>query len=388
MESALNRSGFNPQYPDGNNTLFSRLLIRYKSSIETEHEQATLRFIFTCVGVFYLWLVAHFGLIGDANERAEVVKLWAQWWWPSLYFLFALVHIASLVTHPARLYLRRTVMLLLDNAVITSLVFHGGLFTPFAALYFWIAIGYGFRYGPNWLAYSASISIACFSLLLYLVPAWNAGSISGFSMVLSLCIVSGHAYHLLGRLKRVQQKLVLKAREMENLATRDSLTGLANRALLMDRLAQAINLAARTKGDVSLLFIDLDGLKKVNDHLGHAAGDTLLIDVAKKLQARLRAVDTCARIAGDEFVIVLERVTDHASVLHMADAILEAVRGLTVIVGQPIDISASIGVARLSLIPKNLRSQDSLLAAADSAMYQAKRSGGNRYCLAEEVCVS
>jgi len=78
----------------------------------------------------------------------------------------------------------------------------------------------------------------------------------------------------------------------------------------MDRLMQAITLAARTENDIAVLFIDVDGLKKVNDHIGHAAGDTLLIEIARRLQARLRATDTCARIAGDEFVIVLKGVTD------------------------------------------------------------------------------
>lgn len=384
MEDALNSLSLNPKYPDGKNTLLSRLLFRYRSSIETEHEQATYRLIFTCVGVFYLWLIANFGLIGNANERADVIWLWSQWWWPSIYFLFALVHIASLVVHPARLFLRRTVMLFLDNAIITSLVSHGGLFTPFVAFYFWIAIGYGFRYGQNWLAFSASLSIASFSLLLYLVPTWNAGSIIGYSIILSLSITSGNAYHLLRRLRLAQQKLLLKARELEKLATRDSLTGLANRTLLMDRLTQAITQAARTGGDVALLFIDIDGLKKVNDQLGHAAGDTLLVEVAKKLKARLRAVDTCARIAGDEFVIVLEGVADRTSVLRLADTMLKEMSGLSAIAGQPINISASIGIACLSSIPEKLRNQDSLLAAADGAMYEAKRSGGNRYCVARD----
>lgn len=185
-----------------------------------------------------------------------------------------------------------------------------------------------------------------------------------------------------------QQKLMAKAKQLENLATRDSLTGLANRALLVERLTQAINLSARTEGDVALLFVDIDGLKKVNDQIGHAAGDSLLIEVAQRLQARLRAVDTCARIAGDEFVVILEDVTNHTNVLHVADTMLEAVRGLTIIADQPIKISASIGIAKLSSIPKQLRSQDSLLAAADGAMYEAKRCGGNKCCVAGETVPS
>lgn len=382
MDGTLNSSGFDPKYPGGNNSLLSRLLVRYKSSAETEHEQATLRFFLTCAGVFYLWLVGHFDLIGTVTERAEVIKFWTHWWFPSLYFLYPLAHIVSLVLHPRRLFSRRIILIFLDSAATTFLVFHGGLFNVFNALYFWIAIGYGFRYGPNWLAYSTSASITYFSLALYLVPAWNTGSIAGISMMLNLTVVSGYACHLLRRLRSTQQKLLLKATELENLATRDSLTGLANRALLMDRLAHAIKLATRKEGDVAVLFIDVDGMKMVNDRIGHAAGDAMLIEIANKLQARLRAVDTFARIAGDEFVIILEGVTDRNSVLNVADIVLEEVCSVTSIADQAIKISASIGIAWLSSIPRMLWNPDALLAAADNAMYAAKRSGKNRYCIA------
>ncbi len=382
MDSTLDRSGLNPKYPGGKNDLLPRLLLRYRSSAETEHEQATLRLFLTCTGVSYLWLAGHFDLIGTFIERDEVIKFWSHWWLPPLYFLYPLVHIVSLVLHPYKLFSRRIVLVFLDSAATTFLVSHGGLFNVFTALYVWIAIGYGFRSGPGWLIYSTSASIACFSLALYLVPTWNTGSIAGISMMLSLTIASGYACHLLRRLKSTQQKLLLKATELENLATRDSLTGLANRALLMDRLAHAITLAARSKGDVAVLFIDVDGMKTVNDRIGHAAGDALLIEIAKNLQARLRAVDTFARIAGDEFVIILEGITDRQSVLNVADIVLEEVCGVTSISGQAIKISASIGIAWLSSIPRMLWKPDTLIAAADDAMYAAKRSGKNRYCIA------
>lgn len=383
MDSTFSRPGFSPNDPNEKTSLLSKLLNRYRSSVETEHEQATLRIFLTLAGVLYLWLIANFEILGDAKERETVVGIWQQWWWPWMYYFYAIAHIATLVVHPARLFLRRTIMLFLDNLVITILVSHGGLFNPFIALYFWIAIGYGFRYGPSWLVYSCSISVVCFLLLLYFVPTWDAGSIFGFSMILSLCVASGHAFHLLRRLKQVQHNLVNKAAELEKLATRDYLTGLANRALLIDRLEQAITLSARTGGDVAMLFIDIDGLKKVNDLIGHAAGDVLLVEVSKKLLVRLRAADTCARIAGDEFVIVLEGAADRDRILHLADTMLNEVRSLTSIVGQPIEISASIGIAWLSDIAESIRGPDAFLAAADGAMYEAKRSGKNRYCMAK-----
>lgn len=378
MENILN----DPQQPDSKRNLVSKLLFRYKSSIGTEHEQATSRFVLTGIGMLYFWVVINFTEIGSLGERAEIVTVWSQWWCPLLYVLYACIHIVSLLVHPEKLLSRRMVMLLLDNVIISSLVFFGGLLTPFISLYFWIAVGYGFRYGPNWLAYSASTSIVSLVSLFYFVPTWNAGSMFGFTIILSLCVASGQTYYLLRRLKLVQHKLTLKAQELEKLATKDSLTGLANRALLMDRLTHAINLATRSNGDIALFFIDVDGLKMVNDQVGHAAGDALLTEVAKTLQVRLRAVDTCARIAGDEFIVVLEGEVERNNTLNVADTMLKAIYDLTIMDQQQFRVSASIGIAWLSSLPENERTPDALLAAADSAMYTAKKSGGNRYSLA------
>lgn len=382
MENLLNNPRLDTQPPDSKNGLLSKLLVRYKSSVETEHEQATLRLIIICIGVLYLWLVAHFNYIGDDQERAQVIEIWSAWWWPTTYFLYALAHIISLLVHPKKLLLRLVMTVFIDNLIISCMVLYGGVFNPFIAFYFWIAVGYGFRYGPNWLAYSACTSLVNFTLLLYFVPTWNAGSIFGFSIILSLCVVSGQTYYLLRRLKLVQHKLTLKAQELEKLATKDSLTGLANRALLMDRLTHAINLATRSNRDIALFFIDVDGLKMVNDQVGHAAGDALLTEVAKTLQVRLRAVDTCARIAGDEFIVVLEGEVERNNTLNVAGTMLKAIYDLTIMDQQQFRVSASIGIAWLSSLPENERTPDALLAAADSAMYTAKKSGGNRYSLA------
>lgn len=389
MGKALDYIDLHYQPPGGQENLLSKLARRYKSSADTEHEQATLRLALVSIGALYLWLVAYFFLPGEGNAQTDVINIWTEWWWPSVYYLYAFAHITSLLAYPGKIFLRRVLMLLLDNAAITVLASYGGLFNPFMALYFWIALGYGFRFGPSWSIYSACSSIACISLLLHLDPAWNtglmnAGPIFGASLALSLCVASGYAYFMFGRLRSIQQKLVAKAGEMEKMATRDHLTGLANRSLLTDRLTQAIALAARLERDVAVLFIDIDGLKQVNDQIGHAAGDAMLIEVARRLQARLRAVDTCARIAGDEFVIIMDGVADRHSVLCMANIVLAEVCNVTSIANQPIKISASIGIAWLSSMPKNLHNPDALLAAADSAMYEAKRSGKNKYCIAGE----
>jgi diguanylate cyclase (GGDEF)-like protein len=180
----------------------------------------------------------------------------------------------------------------------------------------------------------------------------------------------GNGYDLLNEITN------LKQRHLFRLAHFDQLTGLPNRTLLLDRLNQAISVSNRALRAISLLFIDLDGFKPVNDTHGHATGDRLLRDVASRLLTCLREGDTAARLGGDEFVVLLlESDLDRAVVV--AERILGAVRCPYEFGKKTISsISASIGIAEY---PEHADNVDSLLTAADDAMYKAKMSGKNRY---------
>ena len=166
--------------------------------------------------------------------------------------------------------------------------------------------------------------------------------------------------------------------QIRKLAYFDGLTGLASRAHLMQYLADRIRKANRRDESFSVLFVDLDGFKDVNDSLGHNVGDYLLVTVARRLQAVVRDIDFVARLGGDEFCIILDHGTEPAGV----DAAEVAARCLeTVARGVEIDLAsirpqASIGIARF---PEDERSSGGLLKAADSAMYAAKRSGTGRF---------
>jgi diguanylate cyclase (GGDEF)-like protein len=151
-------------------------------------------------------------------------------------------------------------------------------------------------------------------------------------------------------------------------AFNDSLTGLPNRALLLDRLEVALARAEREDQPVSVLFLDLDGFKVVNDSLGHVAGDRLLIDVARRLTECLRKGDTAARIGGDEFAILLGDLGDPARARHVAERVIAALGQPFTVLGREVFVSASIGIAYGSSDAENL------LRNADVAMYRAKRS--------------
>jgi diguanylate cyclase (GGDEF)-like protein/PAS domain S-box-containing protein len=160
------------------------------------------------------------------------------------------------------------------------------------------------------------------------------------------------------------------------MAEHDFLTRLPSRALLLDRLEQAIAVAKRKDTMAAVLFIDLDRFKNVNDSLGHNVGDKLLQEVARRLQKCVRSVDTISRQGGDEFVIVLVDVGSMEQVAHIAGSIMRAIATPYQIDAFEINITSSIGV---SIFPNDGADIDTLIKNADVAMYHAKESGRNDY---------
>jgi diguanylate cyclase (GGDEF)-like protein len=171
-------------------------------------------------------------------------------------------------------------------------------------------------------------------------------------------------------------KLLLSESRMRFLAHHDALTNLPNRVAFQQSLAQSVALADRQQGSLALLFIDLDGFKKVNDSYGHSVGDQLLVQAAARLRECVRASDMAGRLGGDEFVLLLTDDPTAEQAALVAEKVIASI-------SQPYDIpnaqpvlGASIGIA---LYPAHAKVADQLLIAADTAMYLAKRAGGNRH---------
>ncbi|MFN0164771.1 MAG: diguanylate cyclase domain-containing protein [Burkholderiales bacterium] len=158
-------------------------------------------------------------------------------------------------------------------------------------------------------------------------------------------------------------------------ATHDALTGLRNRLSFNAELERAIQRAKRNGWRLGLMFIDLDGFKQVNDRLGHQAGDTLLIDIAKRLKNSLRSSDTLARMGGDEFVVLLEQTGTDGEIADIAHKLLAVIKSPYPALGGESPVAASFGVA---IYPVDAQDQQTLLAHADAAMYRSKQSPENR----------
>ncbi len=165
--------------------------------------------------------------------------------------------------------------------------------------------------------------------------------------------------------------------QIRYMALHDVLTGLPNRALLQDRLSQAIALARRHRQKIAVLMLDLDHFKNVNDSLGHSVGDRLLETVSKRLQACLRASDIVARLGGDEFVIALPEVTDKQNIEQVVHKVLTALAEPIQIEGHELATSASIGISQY---PADGENSEALLQGADAAMYEAKKSSRGTCC--------
>lgn len=221
--------------------------------------------------------------------------------------------------------------------------------------------------------------IVCLGVL---AARWaSAGSLdSAASVAAAMLLVLVLLRQLVAVLDNMRLAVTVRAREGELRwqAFHDPLTGLANRAVFRDRAEHAMALHLRTGRPLTVVYLDLDDFKLVNDGLGHAAGDTLLVSVAERLRATIRQSDTLARLGGDEFALLVEdQGVDGGTLAHR---LLDAFAEPFALSGQPVPVRVSLGIAdaATALGAGAAHTPDTLLAAADVAMYAAKRQGKGR----------
>lgn len=252
--------------------------------------------------------------------------------------------------------------------------------------FFVVLVGMGLAAGA-----ASSLSAAPAAYLLFLVPTVLPTSmrilaepgtlthVAGSSAIVycaAMVVIGLNNARTVATALRLQFTNLELAHELQVLATRDSLTGLPNRLILVERLGTALKRADRGEHDVAVVFVDCDGFKNINDTYGHHAGDEYLQHVASLLQTCVREVDTVARLGGDEFIVLLERCGDKETVERIVRRILSATMQEVHIGGVTVRPRLSMGV---SCYPRDGTEPEALIHQADEAMYAAKRAGGSDF---------
>jgi diguanylate cyclase (GGDEF)-like protein len=229
------------------------------------------------------------------------------------------------------------------------------------------------------LVYSISEDLDFFERLHYFSrdhEDWNLDEYFSVAMFLPFACMAfiGRRYHELQREVEMRRQAEEAVRRLAHF---DYLTGLPNRNLLEDRLAQAIARARRRRSKLAVLFIDLDGFKAVNDTHGHAVGDELLRTIAQRIRKQVREPDTAVRLGGDEFLVLLDEVGASSHIGDIAQRLIVEIGLPFDISGNSIAVSASIGISVFSGMDP--ASEQDLVRHADAAMYQAKQRGKSRF---------
>ena len=323
--------------------------------------------------------------LGGYSSWADYGPVWLTWWLGDAAGVLIVAPVALLWYLQPQLQCRRRqffeAMALLLAVVSLGLIVFGNVLPQHGVDYpiwffcipllVWIAARFGQR------------ETATATFLLSAIATW--GTLRGFgpfvrtspheSLLLLQTLMGVIAMMAMALSASLFERKRLEA-HLVHLADHDPLTDLLSRRGFHAELWRQLAKAKRYGVRGSLLFLDLDDFKRVNDTLGHAAGDQVLSNVAALLRARLRDTDLLARLGGDEFAILLPHTSDEQA-RAVAEQLLAAIRGQTIVIdGRPVTVSASIGIA---LFPDHGHSVEELLGGADASMYQAKTAGGNRF---------
>ena len=271
---------------------------------------------------------------------------------------------------------RRVLSIVVDQMMFALALYLGGAYaTPLIWTPVSIALGNGLRFGRRYTQLSVYAGAACSGLAIAFSPYWLNQPALALGLMLSIVVIPLYASALNARMARDKRTLERRAARFELASMTDSVTGALNRPGFMNILGERTMRAGHGKG--ALMLLDLDGFKAVNDACGHAAGDMVLVDTVNRLARCFGASDRVARIGGDEFAVLLTEVSDQAQVEQLAALALDAIADIRIENDPHLALSASIGICMLP--HPQARSMEAMLHLADSLMYEAKRSGKNRF---------
>lgn len=278
---------------------------------------------------------------------------------------------------------RRRAMMVADSIVV---VYPIHLMDQWGAIFFfliiWVIVNNGLRFGPQSLIETAIVTIVGFITVVWNTPYWMENLPMSSGMLIGIIILPAFFLYLITCLTKVSNELEDHLELASYAATHDELSGLSNRVYFYQALEDKIHDAKRGNLKFYILFIDLDGFKKVNDDYGHDYGDAVIIDVAQKLEIHVRESDAVARLGGDEFAILLSNIKEGFDIAGFTSRLINSISVPLRIKDKELVVSASIGVCAY---PFDGVALDDLINASDSAMYESKNKGKNQFTLSKGV---
>ena len=300
-----------------------------------------------------------------------------------VFLVSALILHSYIKRNPEIVLWRRGASIVADASIVCYGMYLTGPFSGvFYPILLWVVIGNGLRFGAQCLYFALAVSVVGFTLTTVFTPfLWSQLPIA-IGMFIGLLLLPLFFAMLLHELKASHRELKAQIKQTSYAASHDMLTGLPNRLMFIETMQSAIHDAKENNTQLALVFIDLDDFKAINDNCGHATGDELLKEVARRIQAKLRNTDTVARLGGDEFVVLFTEVISPEAAMHSAQRLLH-------IFGEPYEIDDhrifAAGSVGLSLFPEHGEDIDTLIHHADTAMYKVKRKGGNHVAAFEHA---
>lgn len=332
---------------------------RFANRPDAEHLQISIRLAIVSIAMLYFFS-AYFE--NSANNPDYVLL---AHWAVSIAFAVTIALLVALLINPGTSIPRRIVGMLHDITAISTAMFLGeGSAAGVAAIYLWVTLGNGFRYGTKYLYGCALLSFVGFGAVVVYSDYWHQQSMLSLNVLILLAAIPPYVGRLLTSLQNAKAELKQQARF-------DGLTGLINRLEIKRKIESVLR---RKQGGHFLLFCDLDHFKAVNDVAGHAAGDKLLIDVGRIIAECVRSDDFTARLGGDEFCVFVQDCPEEV-VRRIAENVRNSVSGYRLAWGTDyFSVGVSVGVAPSSAVSD----MESLFRLADAACYAAKNAGRNQ----------
>ena len=342
----------------------------FKERVEEEISQAKARIAYIAIVSLYLANLFLFDEFGTADGYLVAQLLLVA------VLLYALFLVFFLPKHMKFSPLRQCFTIILDLGTTSYLMYLLGQWgAAFYPLYLWVISGNGLRFGTPYLWFSMAIGFIGFATLISFNTYWIDNIPTALGLLFGVVVLPSFFSVLIKRLHQMNDRLQESLRSTELAATRDPLTGLCNRISFVARFGEEATRADRNDQRFSLLYLDLDRFKPINDKYGHEAGDLLLKAVAERLNREIRTADMAVRLGGDEFAVVTASGNERGRAEQLARRLAEAISSRYEIEHWNLEVGVSIGVASY---PDDGKDIETLMRIADERMYLQKGAAARR----------